>query len=212
MNTVCFLGPNLSEGTEIPVLLFKFDMNFVYKKNFHVASSVWMNESYFCTWLPCLLSSIHTSTMHPRHPTVQKAKMLPNFLNTPFWKKRMDHPPWKMSLFAGHEFSCKRDSKPFFKFHMETVVLLIYRMLSSMLCVDGQMTDFCAIRTSRCFGAECRAQSSIQYRYTSCLVSFDRSTFSLVVCGVWRWVILFGFRKTGQLVTNIYNWEIVKFL
>jgi hypothetical protein len=64
----------------------------------------------------------------------------------------MDDHPWKVSLFVGHRFSRKSDNKPCRKFCMKKVVLPIYRTMLGLLVCDGRVTDFGALRISRCFG------------------------------------------------------------
>jgi hypothetical protein len=123
-----FLGPNLSKGTKIPLLLLLLGLKFVYNRYFTL-SSVWMSEPYFLTYPLCLLKSIYTCTMCSWHLPVQKAKSCGNFYKPRFLKKRMDHPPWKVSLFVGHEFSHESDNKLHLKFDMERLVLMIYRMM-----------------------------------------------------------------------------------
>jgi hypothetical protein len=56
-----------------------------------------------------------------------------------------------MSLFVEHVFYLERDNKPYLKFHLKRVVLLIYRIMSNMLGFGGWIADFEASGISRCF-------------------------------------------------------------
>jgi hypothetical protein len=60
------------------------------------------------------------------HPSAQKTKKVTNFQNSFFLKKRTEHHPWKVSLFAGFGFSPKRDDKLPLKSHTKRVVLRMY--------------------------------------------------------------------------------------
>jgi hypothetical protein len=120
----------------------------------------------------------------------------------------MDDHPWSVSLFTGHGFSRKRGNKPHLQFHMTKAVLRIYRMMLRMVGFGAWMTDFRSPGTSRCFGASCSAQRSIQQKYTSSLVSLNRYPFHFISWGI---IIEDGLSisvwKTGQFVTKIYNWK-----
>jgi hypothetical protein len=89
-------------------------------------------------------------------------------------EKRMDHPPWKVSLFVGYGFARKGDNIPHLKFYMKKAVLVIYRVMLRMLGFVGWMANFSATGISRCFGAMCDRQRSRQHRQTVILVPVDR--------------------------------------
>jgi hypothetical protein len=91
--------------------------------------------------------------MYSWQPSVQKTKKLPNMSNPTFLQKRIDFPPSKISLFAGHEFSHQRDNIPYLKFYMKKVVLLIYRMMPRKLSYGGLITDFQAMASATVLGS-----------------------------------------------------------
>jgi hypothetical protein len=132
---------------------------------------------------------------------VQKIKKLTNFSNFAFYKKGS----WKVSLFVGYRFSHEGDNKPHLKFYMKKRVLVVYRAMPRMLDIFWWTTDFGAIGISCCFRALCGVQRRMQHRNTSNLISFDRYTFQLAPCGIWRWVIHLGFEMqsdSSQKFTN----------
>jgi hypothetical protein len=138
------------------------------------------------------------------YPPVQKLKSCWIFKLLTFWQKRMDYPPWKMSLFVGHGFSRKRDHEPHLKFYMKAVARFIYRMPSRMLVFCGRVTDFRGVTGIYCcFRAWCIAQRSIQTDILPSLVSFDRYTFYLVACVVWRWVVYLGYKNKGTSLQKL---------
>jgi hypothetical protein len=130
MTTVLILRSNLSGWSEIPLGLLWLDF-ILCIVGFHSLPRAWINESHFSTWFLCLLDFNYTGNMCFWHPPVQKTKMLSNF-PIPFLKKRMDHPPWKMSLIVGQGFSRERDNKPHFKFYMKKDLLAINRKMPKM--------------------------------------------------------------------------------
>jgi hypothetical protein len=160
-----FLVSKLREGMEMTMLLFGLVFCVHYKD-----STLW--QAYESHFLTCFAFG----TLFTQVPCVsgtfpfRKSKKLPNFENVAFWKKSMDDPPWKVSLFVGHEFSRKRDKKPHLKFHMKRAVLRIYRMMLSMVEFGGWMIDFRVIEISPCFGPLCSVHRCIWHRYTSELV------------------------------------------
>jgi hypothetical protein len=146
---------------------------------------------YFVFFELCLLK--HHGILQFRN---QKAGEM--FMFKPRFRKRTGPPPWKVSLFVRHWFSQKRDNKLHLKFYIAKVVLLIYRLMPRMLDSGGWNTALRAIGISRCFGTLYCVQRSIQHRYTSSLMSFNRNTFHHAPCGIWRWVTQVSFEKLGN--------------
>jgi hypothetical protein len=78
------------------------------------------------------------------------------FFEHPFCKKRLDHHPWKVTLFGGHAFSQERDNKTCLKFNMKKVVLLVYLMMPRMLGLVDEWLTLMPIWISRYFGLRVR--------------------------------------------------------
>jgi hypothetical protein len=139
--------------------------------------------------------------LHKHHvylaSSISENQKADEFSHTAFWKS-MDHSPWKVSLFVGHGFSCEGNYKPHLKFYMKKVVLRIYRMLPRMFCFVGWIPDIGATEINRCFGAQYSVQRSMQHRYSSILVCFDRSVLYPVSCEIWKRVIEPGLENQGN--------------
>jgi hypothetical protein len=108
----------------------------------------------------------------------------------------------KSITFVRHEFSRKSDSKPYPKFYMKKGVLCICPIILETLMFTEWTANFGAIGISRCFMALGRVQRSIQHRNTSSLLSFDRYTFYLAACGIWRWVVHLSCNSSQNLDTG----------
>jgi hypothetical protein len=105
----------------------------------------------------------------------------------------------------GMDILVKKGSRPHPKFCMARVVLMIYTLMLRELGFGVWRTYFETAVISLFFMTWCGAQRRIRLMYTSLLVSFDRYTFHLAPCGIWRWVIHLGFGKQGYSSQKIYN-------
>jgi hypothetical protein len=183
------------------------------------------NQAFFVSvdrWNALLsLCQIWSWVVHLFHKKNELKKSWTFFKVCPFFKlineklslrwKRMDSSPWKAPLSVGYEFSRKVDNKPHLKFYKEKLVLPIYRKMPRVLDFGGWNSDFRVTEISRCYVALCSVQRSIHHRHTSNLISFGRSAFHHVPCGVWKGIIHLHFANKSSSSHNLQR-EIVKFL
>jgi hypothetical protein len=189
MVTVSIHRDNLEWRNEIPLRLLWLDLDFERSGNFNLC------QMYGWADLTFLLDYFDFWTLSTQAPCgILQFKKKPNFSN-PAFEKRMEHPPWKVSLFVGHEFSLERDNKPYLKFHMKNIVLLIYRMMSRILGFDGYIANFGATLAGRCLGRFDGAHRRTQLTNFLILTPCDIYTLSLAPCEFWIWFIHLGFER-----------------
>lgn len=103
----------------------------------------------------------------------------------------------KVSLFHDHMLFCERDKQSNFNFSKRGF-LSTERYQDYWVSLDG-MPSIRALNQSLFWG---RVHERLQYRSSSCLVSFDRYKQHLVPCRIWRWTIYPSFWEIGQLLAN----------
>lgn len=113
----------------------------------------WINDAQFATVSP-------------------PPKVLSKMFKRRFLKKRTDHPPWKASLFVGHEFPYERGNQPYFKIAETKDVLVIYRVMQRSLVFLNESPILDSSQIGRCFMSLCSAHKRTQHKSTSILESF----------------------------------------
>jgi hypothetical protein len=170
-------------------LLLRLDSGCVYNKDFTLCQVYKQRKFNFSTRILCLLNFLYTTTMCSWHTQFKKPKK----------RGARGFKPRILTKRVNHGFSRKRCSKPHLWFYMKKAGLFISRFKARMLGPWGPLPTLGLLGISRRFWTWCSVQRGIQCRYSSILTSFDRYTFHLVPCGIWRWVIHLSFEEQGTL-------------